>query len=339
MFRAIPQRAVGSVAVPSWSGPHCWAPRTHDAHPPRPVGADRDAARRADRGGAEALADAVDGPAGVAPAGRCAPRRSARRGVRRAGRRSAAARPARRTCEADTPSRRTPAARSTCSSSGVDGATMASAVSTAPASVVARVIVANPPSRTLSVSVRAPMPWARSRPATASASRVDLAAEVGEVVEVVGERLLVADRLDLPLGLDRPVVAAVGEVDEVLAVGPPERADDGLRVERGEVADRGDAHPLQAGQRGRADAPQAPHRQRVEVGELARPARTSNTPAPGPDAVGRRPRLGVDRRQLGDELVRSRRRPSTSGRGRRGSPPRSRVGDRRPRRRAGPGPR
>ena len=65
----------------------------------------------------------------------------------------------------------------------------------------------------------------------------DLAAHVGEVVEVVGERLLVADRLRLPLGLDRPVVAAGGQVDEVLAVGAAERRRSRLRVERGEVAD------------------------------------------------------------------------------------------------------
>ena len=52
----------------------------------------------------------------------------------------------------------------------------------------------------------------------------ELAADVVEVVEVVGERLLVADRLDVPLGLDRPVVATGGEVEEVPAVGPAERS-------------------------------------------------------------------------------------------------------------------
>ena len=180
---------------------------------------------------------------------------------------------------------------------------MAGAVSSAPGTVVAREMVANAPSRILSVNVRAARPVA-AQPGGDGVGQADqLALDVGPVVEVVGERLLVADRLDLLVGLDRSVVAARGQRDEVLAVGPAEAADDDGRVERGEVADGGHPHAAQPLQRLRPDPPQPPHGEGMEVGQLLPGADLEDAGA-GPDAVGAGPGLGLDRGQLGQELVR-----------------------------------
>ena len=141
-----------------------------------------------------------------------------------AGRRSGAARPAGRTLRpTGRAGGRPPAGRS--ASSGAVAATMAGAVSTAPASGGRPVIVVKPPSRTLSVNVRAATPLAPQPGGDGVGEPHELAVDVGRVVEVVGERLLVADRLDLPVGLDRALVAAAGQVEQVLAVGPAEAAD------------------------------------------------------------------------------------------------------------------
>ena len=216
-------------------------PGPHDAHPPA-VGR-RDAARRPDRSVAEALPDVVDRPGWRRPSARPAGA-SARR--RRQVVEARAARPARRT---STPRRRAgarPASRSTCRRAAAStAATMASAVS----------IGAGERGRPGDRAEAAVAHLERHRPGAHAVARAaagdgvgqpdHLAADVGAVVEVVGERLLVADRLDLPLGLDRPVVAAAGEVEEVPAVGLAERGRRRPPVERGQVADGGDAEPLQ----------------------------------------------------------------------------------------------
>ena len=292
-FAAIPQRASdldpsGSVArmAPSWSGPHCWAPR-RTYGPAAAVGADRHAAGRPDRGRAEALADAVDGPAGVAPAPGAPARRPV--GRRRPGRRSAAARPAAPNFDADTPSRRTPAARSICREQRAGGARRwRRRVSTAPASVVARVIVRNPPSRTFSVTVRG-----------ADAVGAQAGGDgVGQPDELPARRrrgrggrgrTSPRGRSTWPPG---PVSTGRSSMPlarsmQVPAVGPAERADHGAAGSRAarsptvatpsrrEALERRRARRPTAGRPGAGGGTRAP-----------RPGATSTTPRPGPTPSG-----------------------------------------------------
>ena len=85
----------------------------------------------------------------------------------------------------------------------------------------------------------------------------ELPLERGALVLVVGERLLVADRLGLLVGLDRSRSSiAVGEVVEVAPVRRSERADDGLDRQGGQVADGAHAEALEAPQGRRSHAPQ-----------------------------------------------------------------------------------
>ena len=84
----------------------------------------------------------------------------------------------------------------------------------------------------------------------------ELAAHVGERRGGRGRTSPRGRSTSSPVDLDRSVVDAGGQVEQVAAVGPPEAGDHGHRLERGEVADGGHAHPAQPLERRRADAPQ-----------------------------------------------------------------------------------
>ena len=277
----------------SWpsSGPHCWAARAHQPHrsgdrPARPPRCSPDRSRRR----RTARARRPRRGSAVAPATR---RRLAGRRRPRAGRGSAA-RPPRRSRDAARPEQpHTGGAGRPRRGAAPSAATIAGAVSTAPSTVSPRVIVVNPPTRTLTVNVRAADALAAQPGGHGVGQAHQLAPQLGAVVEVVGERLLVADRLQLPVGLDRPIVAPGGQVEEVPAVGPPERADDdGSRSRRGEVADGLHPHPGQAlaaspGRRPTAEPPAA------DAGRPARrPAGPRRRRARARTPVGVGPRLG-----------------------------------------------
>ena len=288
MFRRDPQRGLrrppgrgrAGVGRGSWSGPHCWAPgrtmRTRRTvrrgrHACWPV---RSRPRRSARG-------CRRWPGWRRSSGRCAravwPFGDAARSSKRSCSAGAANRDGRQAEQADTAGRGRP-----WSSKASGRATIAvGRVDRARPTVAARVIVANPPSRTLSVNVRAA---GAGRPQSAGdgvgqadSSRCD----VGEVVEVVGERLLVADRLDVAVRFDRPRRRGRRRGRRGAGRGPGRAR---RSTAGGSSAARSptvrDAHPLEPCERRRPDAPQPPHRQRVEVGQLLA-GRTSNTPSPG----------------------------------------------------------
>ena len=176
-------------------------------------------------------------------------------------------------------------------------------VSSGSVPVVERVIVSNPANRTLSVRVLAPVCRSRRREATRVAQPHQLAIEIRRVVQVVGERLLVPDRLDFAVDLDRAVVDPPRQVEQVRAVGLSEAGDHRRLVDRGEIADGVDAEPLEPLERDRPDAPQALDRERVQELELA-PGNDLDHAGARIDAVGMGDRLRLHRRQLGEELVR-----------------------------------
>ncbi len=145
--------------------------------------------------GPEPLPDLVDGAGG----GRPSPGPNSGRRQGSAAAPAGGARP-----DTVTPSRRTPGAGSTSSRSPRATATMAGRPRRAGAGAVdERVMVAKTPKRTLSVTVRPARPWARSREATASAMRTTSTASSSRSSRSLAERLLVADRLERPVGLDR----------------------------------------------------------------------------------------------------------------------------------------
>ena len=191
---------VADVALDVMVGPPLLRPWTHEAQTATP-----DGAGRADRPRPEPLADLVDRPGGTA-CGRLAIEASP----------SASSRlswwPGSPKLLADTPSRRTPSVRSIARSErpqrGDDRRCRCRPV----VPVIERVIVWNPANRTLSVRVLAPV----SRFAEAGGDRVGAAAPTRvrdrpSSKQVVGERLLVPDRLDLAVDLDRAVVVPRGE--------------------------------------------------------------------------------------------------------------------------------
>ena len=154
--------------------------------------------------------------------------------------------------------------------------------------------------------MRAPTPVGPQATGDGVGEPDQLAPDVGDVVEVVGERLLVADRLDLAAPARPPGRRARWRGRRGgWPWRPPERADDSAR---GSSAARSptvlDAHPLQAGRASPGRRPTAPARGGGGGRRARRRARTSNTPGPGRTPSGMATRLGVDRGQLGDELVR-----------------------------------
>ena len=120
-------------------------------------------------------------------------------------------------------------------------------------------------------------------------------------VAVVGEGLLVPDRLHVPLGLDRAVVACPCELVQMATLCLAEGGDEDVGVEARQVADRGDAEPAQPFERRRPDAPQRLHRERVEELELTTGRDQHHAGAWLHASVGDA-RLGPLRRELGDEL-------------------------------------
>ena len=159
------------------------------------------------------------------------------------------------------------------------------------ASVRERVMVLKSPKRTLSWTVRAAAcggPEARRHPV---GQADELVLERGVVVEVGREGLLVADRLHLLVGDDRPVVAVPGEGVEVVTRGVAERAHERVLGDGGEVADGLDAERGEAAFGRRAHTPEAAHRQRVQHAELGARLHLEET-------VG----LGEIAGQLGEQL-------------------------------------
>ncbi len=130
----------------------------------------------------------------------------------------------------------------------------------------------------------------------------DLVAQVGPVVDIHGERLLVADRLGLGIGGHRTVIDASGEVPEMATVAVAHRGDhrvDGQPGQRahGLDADRDEARPGR-----RPHAPQGVDGKGVEEGlHLVRSDDPDSETAHGTSA--RRLGLRSLRRQLGEELV------------------------------------
>ncbi len=146
--------------------------------------------------------------------------------------------------------------------------------------------------RTLTVTVRPASPWRRSRAATASAMRTTSAPSSSRVVEVPGERLLVADRLQ-PAGRVRPpgrrcpgpercrwrplawpsawTSVASGRAARSPTVTTPRRRS--------------------RSQRGRTDAPQRLHRERVQERQLLAGRRPPSRRRPGATPAG--PALGL----------------------------------------------
>ena len=240
-------------------------------------------------------------------------------------------------CWAETPSRRIPGRQSIPSSSARASVWMSRARSVGSVRVCERVIVRKSPNRTLSCTVRAALPG-RPEPHRDPLAHADqLAGELVAVDEVLRERLLVADRLHLPLGLDRTVVVVARERVEVTAVGVAERGDErGLR-DRGELADRVDAEPVEpsagggptpqrrwtgSGCRNAELAAGLDHEQAVGLGEVARELREQlrRGHAHRRDETGLRAHLGPDgRAHLRSRTVGPRPRPR-----RRGTPRRAR---------------
>ena len=193
----------GAAGPPSWSGPHCWVPvRT----------------RRTARGPSGPIATLLAGPIAASPkrwrtpsiarlASLQRPGRADARAGRRRGRRSAAARPARRTSRprARAGGRRRPRSISV-DQRGHGGDDGLGRVDGADDRGRPGRGARTTPSRTFSVNVRPAVPCGPQAGGHGVGQPDQLAADVGEVVEVVGERLLVADRLGLPLDLDRTVV-------------------------------------------------------------------------------------------------------------------------------------
>ena len=146
-------------------------------------------------------------------------------------------------------------------------------------------IVRKSSNRTLSVTVRPATPVAPQPPGHRVGHADELALERRPVVVVVGEGLLVADRLGPLVGHDRPVVDAVGQLTEVPAVGLAHRADERRLGQVGEVADG--ARPR--GARAARVAGPTPHSARTgsgsQEGELLVRGHDRARPAPGSGPV------------------------------------------------------
>ena len=165
-------------------------------------------------------------------------------------------------------------------------------------------MVWNPVSkRSLSVSVRAPTSARRSRWATASLSRTSSRRSSDELVLVGLEGFLVTDRLRLAFGLDGSVVDPTRQREEMAGLRRPERGGEHRLVDRDEIGDAANPDAVQLVERDGSDAPQALHGKRPEKFLLA--TRLDDDHAgPRLHASGRRNRLGLDRGELGEELVR-----------------------------------
>src|SRR6185295_11024785 len=94
--------------------------------------------------------------------------------------------------------------------------------------------------------------------------REDLAQELGVVVEIAVERLLVAHRLRRLLRDDRPEVTSVREIDQILRVLLADEPAEDDRRRRAEIADRLDPEPREHLHRLLTDAPQRTRGQRLE---------------------------------------------------------------------------
>ena len=129
-----------------------------------------------------------------------------------------------------------------------------------------------------------PGPRARSRRPTASARRISSRARRVVVVVVLGEGLLVADRLERLVGHDRPVVDAVGQRVQVAPAGVADRGHEGVERQGGQVADGGDAEAVEPLVGLRARRPTAPGR----AGGGGRPARRRRHDHHAPARAGRR---------------------------------------------------
>ena len=121
--------------------------------------------------------------------------------------------------------------------------------------------------------------WARSRPATASAMAHEHRLQLVALGAVLRERLLVADRLSGPVGLDRADRRCRRRERGGGGRAPCRAAatSDGQR-QRGQLADRGHAEALRAAPAWPARRPTAP-----------RPGAGGGTPAPRPAPPRRRP--------------------------------------------------
>ena len=170
--------------------------------------------------------------------------------------------------------------------------------------VTDRVIVRKSWKRTFTVTVRPASRGAGAGAATASAMRTASTRRRVELGVVTGEGLLVADRLRALVGHDRRGRRCRGRAGRGGGRGPRRgRATRRRLVEVGEVGDGPDAEAVEHLLGLRPDAPERPHRQRVEEGELVAGLDDDDAgPGPGPGRRGLR--LGRLRRQLGQELVR-----------------------------------
>jgi len=128
--------------------------------------------------------------------------------------------------------------------------------------------------------------------------------QLGGFVFVGRIRLLVADRLGLPLGFDRTVIDAHRQPQQVVSLSGAECPDERRLTDRSEVGHSADADAVQLLERDGADTPQSFDRERVE--EVAFLAGADHDDAGTRfDSGGRRVRLRLYRGQLGEELVRS----------------------------------
>ena len=197
----------------------------------------------------------------------------------------------RTSCWAEMPSRRTPGPTSSDRSRSRATRPTSAARSVGAASVRERVTVVKSPKRTLSWTVRAAAsrgPQARRHPV---GQADELVLERGVVVEVDREGLLVADRLHLLVGDDRPLVAVPGQRVEVVTRGVAEGAHERVLgdARRGRRRSRRRARRAAFGRR--ADTPEAAYRQRVQHVELG-------TGLDHEETVG----LGEVAGQLGEQL-------------------------------------
>ena len=122
-------------------------------------------------------------------------------------------------------------------------------------------------------------------------------------VRVPSERLLVPDRLGVPVRLDLAVIGSDGKGGEVVRLIRAERRREYCQVDESQVADREDPEPDELLQCGRSYTPQSLHRKRIEE-RLLGPRIHDGHALPRIDSVWVCMGLRFNGREFGQKLVR-----------------------------------